>query len=125
MKTPLLILTLSAFATGLHTTCPAAEGKPRVFVLTDIENEPDDAMSMVRFLTYCNHWDVEGLIATTSIHQQNETAAARIRQIVEAYGKVRDNLLLHEPGYPTDRPPAVRHQGRPGALRDDGGRRRP
>ncbi|WP_328803698.1 nucleoside hydrolase-like domain-containing protein [Paenibacillus puerhi] len=26
-------------------------GKPRVLVLTDIENEPDDAMSLVRFLT--------------------------------------------------------------------------
>jgi len=78
-----------------------AAGKPRVFVLTDIENEPDDAMSMVRFLTYCNHWDVEGIIATTSVHQQNRTAAARIRRIVEAYGKVRDNLLLHEPGFPT------------------------
>lgn len=38
--------------------------KPRVFVLTDIENEPDDAMSLVRFLTYANHWDVEGLVAT-------------------------------------------------------------
>jgi hypothetical protein len=49
--------------------------KPRVIVLTDIENEPDDAMSMVRFLTYSNQWDVEGLIATTSIHQRNETAA--------------------------------------------------
>lgn len=38
--------------------------KPRVFVLTDIENEPDDAISLVRFLTYANHWDVEGLVAT-------------------------------------------------------------
>lgn len=28
--------------------------KPRVIVLTDIENEPDDAMSLVRFLTYSN-----------------------------------------------------------------------
>jgi hypothetical protein len=26
-------------------------------VLTDIENEPDDAMSMVRFLVYANHYD--------------------------------------------------------------------
>ena len=26
--------------------------KPRVFVLTDIENEPDDAQSLVRFLLY-------------------------------------------------------------------------
>jgi hypothetical protein len=49
--------------------------KPRVIVLTDIENEPDDAMSMVRFLTYSNQFDVEGLIATTSIHQKNKIAS--------------------------------------------------
>jgi len=86
----------------LGTTCvmaPAAE-KTRILILTDIENEPDDAMSMVRFLTYANQFDVEGLVATTSVHQQNQTAAWRIREIVEAYAKVRDNLELHEPGYP-------------------------
>jgi hypothetical protein len=75
--------------------------KLRVLVLTDIENEPDDAMSMVRFLTYSNEWDVEGLIATTSVHQKNKTAAWRIREIVNAYGKVRDNLEKHASGYPT------------------------
>lgn len=76
-------------------------GKPRVVVLTDIENEPDDAMSLVRFLTYSNQWDVEGLIATTSVHQKKELAAWRIREIVEAYGRVQPNLLKHEPGFPT------------------------
>ena len=76
--------------------------KERVFVLTDIENEPDDAQSLVRLLTYANHFDIEGLVATTSRHQQNKTAAWRIVEIVEAYGKVQANLLLHEPGYPTD-----------------------
>ena len=70
-------------------------------MLTDIENEPDDAMSMVRFLTYSNQFDVEGLVATTSTHQKDKVATWRIRQIVEAYGKVRDNLEKHEPGYPT------------------------
>lgn len=35
--------------------------KPRVFVLTDIENEPDDAMSLERFLTYANHFDMKGV----------------------------------------------------------------
>ena len=40
--------------------------KSRVVVMTDIANEPDDQMSMVRFLVYANHFDVEGLIATTS-----------------------------------------------------------
>lgn len=79
----------------------SATEKPRILVLTDIENEPDDAQSLVRFLTYCHQWDVEGLVATTSVHQKNETAAWRIREIVEAYGKVRDNLLIHEPGYST------------------------
>jgi hypothetical protein len=101
MKHHLLSLTFLALALGLFPDCPAAETKPRVLVLTDIENEPDDAMSLVRFLTYCNQWDVEGLVATTSVHQKNKTAAWRIREIVTAYGKVRDNLVLHEPGYPT------------------------
>jgi hypothetical protein len=79
----------------------AAAEKSRVFVLTDIENEPDDAMSMVRFLTYANHFDVEGLAATTSVHQRSRVAPQRIRRIVEAYGKVRDNLETHEQGYPS------------------------
>lgn len=83
------------------TKLDEVEVKPRVLVLTDIENEPDDAMSLVRFLTYSNQWDVEGLVATTSIHLQHTTAAWRIREIVEAYGEVRDNLEQHESGYPT------------------------
>lgn len=75
--------------------------KPRLYVLTDIENEPDDAMSLVRLLTYANQIDIEGLAATTSVHQQRRTAPDRIRRIVKAYGEVRDNLEKHEPGFPT------------------------
>ena len=73
----------------------------RVIVLTDIGNEPDDAMSLVRFLTYSNQFDVEGLISTTSRHLREETSLWRIHEIVEAYGKVRDNLENHESGFPT------------------------
>jgi hypothetical protein len=75
--------------------------KPRVIVLTDIENEPDDAQSLVRFLVYSNQWDVEGLVATTSVHLKDHTASWRIREIVTAYGQVQPNLSLHEPGFPT------------------------
>lgn len=75
--------------------------KPRVFVLTDIENEPDDAQSLTRFMTYCNQWQVEGIVATTSCWQRDKTAEWRIHQIVDAYGKVRDNLEVHENGYPS------------------------
>ena len=100
MKFPALFSLLLLVVLGGNAPV-AADEKLRVLVLTDIENEPDDAQSLVRFLTYSNHWDVEGLVATTSVHQQKKTAAWRLREIVEAYGKVRDNLLLHEPGYPT------------------------
>jgi PelA/Pel-15E family pectate lyase len=107
-----LILSV-VLAAGLFPTLAAAQ-KPRVLVLTDIENEPDDAMSMVRLLTYANQLDVEGLVATTSVHQRDKTAAWRIRQIVEAYGKVRGNLETHEPGYPTaDYLLSVIREGRP------------
>jgi hypothetical protein len=84
----------------LKLRAQAGDQKPRIIVLTDIENEPDDAMSLVRFLTYSNQFDVEGLVATTSVHQKREIATWRIREILEAYGKVRENLLKHEPGYP-------------------------
>ena len=106
-----------AFALTLHLSflpALATAEKVRIVVLTDIENEPDDAMSMVRLLTYANQFEVEGLIATTSVHQREKIAAGRIRQIVAAYGKVRDNLEKHEPGYPTaDYLQSVIREGRP------------
>ena len=49
---------------GAHIDPYAA--RTRLLVLTDIANEPDDQMSMVRFLLYSNQLDVEGLVATTS-----------------------------------------------------------
>jgi hypothetical protein len=75
--------------------------KPRVIVLTDITNEPDDEESMVRFLVYSNEYDVEGLIATTSVWLKDKVRPENIRERIEAYGKVRENLLKHAPGYPT------------------------
>ena len=74
----LLILLIACFSFYLQ-----ASEKHRIIVLTDIENEPDDAMSLVRFLTYSNQWDVEGLIATTSVHQRKKIATWRIREILE------------------------------------------
>ena len=42
--------------------------RPRLFVLTDLANEPDDEESLVRLLVSANEFDIEGLVATTSIH---------------------------------------------------------
>lgn len=77
--------------------------KPRVIVLTDITNEPDDEESMVRFLVYANEFDIEGLIATTSVWLRDKIRPENIRERIEAYDKVRGNLLKHSPGYPTKR----------------------
>ena len=79
-------------------TVGLAAEKPRLFVLSDIGGDPDDVMSMVRLMTYTNQIDIEGLAAT---HVSRRVNPERIRQIIAAYGKVRDNLELNEPGYPS------------------------
>jgi hypothetical protein len=39
-------------------------GHPRAIVVSDIGNEPDDQMSLVRLLLYSNEIDIEALIAS-------------------------------------------------------------
>lgn len=75
--------------------------KQRVVILTDIENEPDDSESLVRLLLYSNQIDIEGIVATTSVHMQTRIAPESILSTIDAYAKVRDNLMLHEQGWPT------------------------
>lgn len=76
------------------------EQKPRILVLTDIGGDPDDQQSLVRFLCYCNEFDVEGLIATSRMDHGKDVKPELIREQVKAYGQVRENLLLHAPEYP-------------------------
>ncbi|MGC1421102.1 MAG: DUF1593 domain-containing protein [Terracidiphilus sp.] len=75
-------------------------GKPRVVVISDIGNEPDDQMSFVRFLLYSNEFDIEAMIATTSTWQKTKTHAETMHELIAAYGQVRPNLLLHAKGWP-------------------------
>ena len=75
-------------------------GKPRVVVLSDMGNEPDDQMSFVRLLLYSNELDLEALIATTSTWQKSKVQPDTMRKLVAAYGEVRSNLLKHASGWP-------------------------
>ncbi len=97
----LAALTVSQTGVGEQKASFEPPGKPRVIVLTDITNEPDDEESMVRFLVYSNEYDVEGLIATTSVWLRDKIRPDNIRERIEAYGKIRENLLKHAKGYPT------------------------
>lgn len=78
-------------------------GKPRVVVISDIGNEPDDQMSFVRFLLYSNEFDVEAMIATTSTWQKAKTHVETMHELIAAYGQVRANLMLHAKGWPEAR----------------------
>jgi hypothetical protein len=75
-------------------------GHPRALILSDIGNEPDDQMSLVRLLLYSNQIDIEALVASTSTWQKQATHPETMRELIHAYGEVRGNLLLHAKGWP-------------------------
>jgi hypothetical protein len=77
------------------------QGKQRVIVLTDITNEPDDQQSLVRFLVYANEYDVEGLVATTSVHLRRQVRPEKIGELLDAYEKVKPNLDRHAKDFPS------------------------
>jgi len=74
--------------------------KSRLIVLSDIEADPDDTQSFVRLFLYANEIDIEGLVATTSVHQKGLVAPDSIRSVIDAYGEVQPNLLKHDKGFP-------------------------
>ena len=76
--------------------------KDRLLVLTDIEADPDDTQSLVRLLLYANLIDIEGLVATTSVHQKTRVAPESIERVIRAYGDVQPNLSRHESGFPME-----------------------
>jgi Cellulose-binding Sde182, nucleoside hydrolase-like domain/Cellulose-binding protein Sde0182, C-terminal domain len=82
----------------------SAADKPRLVVLTDIGEDPDDQQSLIRLLVHANEFDIEGLIASASgTPGKREPEVIRphlIREIVEAYGKVQPNLRKHHPDFP-------------------------
>ena len=76
---------------------PKPSSKTRVIVLSDISNEPDDAESLVRYLTYSNQFDTEGLVAVTSTWLKTKVRPEEMLKIIDAYEKVVGNLNVHVP----------------------------
>ena len=75
--------------------------KVRLFVLSDIANEPDDQMSLVRLLVYANEFDIEGLVATTSTWLKNGVRPDVMHSVLDAYAQVQPNLAQHADGFPS------------------------
>jgi len=114
-----LLAALAASAAVAQDSKPTdvdqSPGRPRVVVLTDMGNEPDDQMSFVRLLLYSNEMELEGLVATTSTWQKDRVQPEVMRKLVATYGKVRPNLLKHAQGWPeAERLAAMVCTGQPG-----------
>lgn len=101
MMAACLVMTVPTVHSAPAAEVQAPGAKSRLLVLTDIEADPDDTQSLIRLLLYANEIDIEGLVATTSTHQRARVAPESIRWVIGEYGKVRGNLLLHDPAYPT------------------------
>ncbi len=100
-------------------------GKPRVIITSD--GEVDDVDSFIRFLLYANEFHIEGLVYTSSqwhyagdgegtlftsempftARRYGERTDLRwpgtrwMQEHIGRYAEVYDNLLLHDPGYPS------------------------
>lgn len=97
---PLLVgVGLAAALYPADRQCAAARyaHKHRVFVATDISNEPDDQMSLVRFLTYANELDVRGIAVVTSMWKNDSLDTASVHAVLDGYANVTARLNANVP----------------------------
>jgi len=114
--TATLVLLLLASPSMAGAQAPSPDSPPariptperlRVIIETDAGGDPDDEQSLVRFLLYCNEWDVEGIIATRPDARDGEnlnpvrTGLGIVRAMLDAYGQCHPSLVRHDPRYPS------------------------
>jgi hypothetical protein len=98
---------LCVVAVFLSCTVAMGADKHRCVVLTDIRTaqEPDDAESLVRLLTYSNVIDIKGLVVNTSTYGRTVVSSGaglnNIDAVLDDYEQARPNLLKLDSGYPT------------------------
>jgi hypothetical protein len=85
----------------VNAQCQNNSLKPRIINMTDLGADPDDEQSMVRFLVQSNEFDTEGLIITTGCWKKYQSNTKMLDELLNAYGKVVDNLKIHDPKFPT------------------------
>lgn len=103
MNTALLLRTLLALVIGhcsLVIPAVSAADLPRVIVLADMGNEPDEEQQMVHLLMYANELEIEGLIAVTGKFLRKDPQPELFFHLIDGYDRVVDNLRLHANGWP-------------------------
>lgn len=100
----LLLTQLAAVCRSAAAQCnPLSNSRlPRIFVLTDISNEPDDQESLVRLLVHSDLYNVTGLTAVTSYWLNYTTFPGQIQEVVGNYSLIHSNLQAQSEGsFPT------------------------
>jgi len=90
-------LVVVALAMGVSSP---ASAKPRLAVLTDIGNEPDDQMSLVRMLLYANEIEIEAIVPTTSTWQRIKVSPEIVQGVIDGYAAALPRLRENAPGWP-------------------------
>ena len=83
--------------------------KPRLVVLADMGNEPDEEQQIAHMLMYANEFDIEGLIAVSGkylhsghhLPERTRLYPELFHHIIDAYEKDLDNLKKHANGWPS------------------------
>ncbi len=79
-----------------------ANNKYRVIIMTDMTH--DDGNSLIRYLYYAPHFDLEALIITPQLPDYNHDDEApwhKAQSILEAYQREELQLRKHHPDFPT------------------------
>jgi Cellulose-binding Sde182, nucleoside hydrolase-like domain/Cellulose-binding protein Sde0182, C-terminal domain len=88
--------------TAAYGAVDSFRGKPRLIAMNDFGTDDNDNQQyLVRLLLYSNEIDIQGIIPTTAEFQPDTVMPDFAESIIDAYEKVRPNLLKHSPGYPT------------------------
>ncbi len=105
MNVRILLFSLCLLTAGNSSLSFATE-RLRLLIETDVGGDPDDEQSLVRFLLYCNEWDVEGIICNRAQARDGENLNAERtglgigQRLVKAYGECYPKLVQHDPRYP-------------------------
>lgn len=106
----LLVTALVVIPCGLLPAALAAPAeRPRVIVLADMGNEPDEDQQIFHLLMCSNALDLEGLLAVTGKHlrpDHKEEFKRRLypelfHRLIDGYAQVYPNLRIHATGWPT------------------------
>lgn len=89
---------LVLFSFGNASQATETNDRPRIIVTTD--GETDDKASFLRFLLYTTDFDIEALIYTNSKWHLQGNGTKWMHDMIDAYGKVYANLIVHDPGFP-------------------------